>query len=419
MAKDKYDFIQELLGNKSITPIQRERVFLLTNEEIKKDGFLGKNLDERVKRLEELMNASGSETIQNINNDDIETEPDTNQITLPKYYYPSGLYKYLFDYNQNSILKSTCHEIDSSELENICNYCGIETYNYEKHLEKIIEAFSKHDESHFAPDKVKSLIRGYLTGKDYYGKNIKGWSSHEFPFNWSCVSLKNWCNRHQGIPPNLDGGLRRQIRNSGFELSPNITMRNGVLIQKFSDLVIYFKHLFHIRSDNSLRNIIIKENESKSWNVNIDFEIIDTDFPINIEFFTDVDKLVQSYNRIIELIIEQSKNQDSKAIVKLSLTEKNESIEFSMLHRNVIYGKSITNTTDRIGNTYRNLIKNQINGLCNFYVQADFEKDGPYRIGIWDKPNLWATEKPVPIKLDNIIGGVEHIFEIVKHRNTK
>jgi hypothetical protein len=393
MAKDKYDFIQDLLGNKSITSLQRERLLLLINEEIKKDGFLGKNLNKRVKRLEELMNLAKNETIVDIISDDNKMEPASNQITLPKYYYPSGLYKYLFDYNQNSILKSTCHEIDSSELENISNYCGIETYNYEKHLEKIIEAFLKHDETHFAPLLVKSLIRGYLTGKDYYGKTIKGWSSNEFQFNWSCNDLKNWCNQNQGIPPNLDGGLRRQIRNSGFELSPNIALRNGDLIQKFSDLVLYFKHLFHIRSDNSLRNIIIKENESKGWNANIDFEINNTDFPSNIEFFTDVDKLVQSYNRIIELIIEQREIRDLKAIVKLSLTEKNGSIELSMLHRNSLYGK--------------------------FYVQADFEKDGSYRIGIWDKPNLWLTETPVPVKLDNIIGGVEHIFEIVKHKTSK
>jgi hypothetical protein len=60
------------------------------------------------------------------------------------------------------------------------------------------------------------------------------------------------------------------------------------------------------------------------------------------------------------------------------------------------------------------LIKYQINGLCNFYVQADFENKESYRIGIWNKPNLWEKEKPKPIKLPYEIGGVEHIFEIVK-----
>jgi len=44
MAKDKYDFIQEILEDKKLTPAQRERVFELTKVEIQKDGHLGKDL---------------------------------------------------------------------------------------------------------------------------------------------------------------------------------------------------------------------------------------------------------------------------------------------------------------------------------------------------------------------------------------
>lgn len=415
MSKDKYDFIQELLENKRLTASQKDKVWLLTKEEIKRDGIFGRNLDERVKKLEDLVNNKSIDNEIIIKEAEIQQIPDP--IKLPKYFYPSGLYKYLYDYNQNSILKSTCHEIDSSELENINKYCGTEIYIYEKHLDKIIEAFKDHDATHFAPHNVKSLIRGYLTGRTYSGEIIEGWSSHMFQFNWSCPDLKNWCNQNKGIPPSLDGGLRGQIKNTGFEFSEDIILRNGLIIQKFSDLVLYFKHLFHIRSDNTFKNIIIKENESRNWNSKIDFEIIDNDFPVNIEFFTDVDKLVQAYNRIIELVIKQSKCVDLKARIKLSLREFNDSIEFSILHKDSIYGKSLKNTMERLGDNYTNLIKNQINGLCNFYVKADFETDGTFKIGIWDGPDLWVTRKPVAIKYDNPIGGVEHIFEIVKHKN--
>ena len=61
MAKDKYDFIQELLENKKLQPTQKERVLLLAKEEIKKDGALGKELEERVKKLEEMMNNSNDD----------------------------------------------------------------------------------------------------------------------------------------------------------------------------------------------------------------------------------------------------------------------------------------------------------------------------------------------------------------------
>jgi hypothetical protein len=419
MAKDKYDFIQEILLNQKLSTVQRERIFILTKEEIKKDKVIGKVLDIRIKKLEDAILDKVTEINKDHKDEKLASKPEENNAILPKYFYPTSLYKYLLKYNQNPILKSTCHEIDSEELKNILNYCGTETYSYEKHLEKIIEAFNDHDKKYFAPSNVKALIKGYLTGKDYYGVNIKGWSSNEFPFNWSSVELKRWCLQNQGVPPNIDGGLRRQIRKTGFEFNPNIKSRNGILIQNFSDLVIYFKRLFHIKSDNSFKNIIKEENKSRKWNAIIDFEINDTEFPTNIEFFTDVDKFVQAYNQIIELIIDQNANKDIKASVKLSLTEKEGTIEFSVLHQNNLYGKTIMNATDRLGTTYQNIIKNLINGLCNFYIQADFEKDGPYKIDIWNKPNLWVTEKPTAIKLDHPVGGVEHIFEIIKYKSIK
>ena len=53
MAKDKYDFINDILERDKLRPAQLERVLLLIKEEFKKEGNFGKELDERVKRLEE------------------------------------------------------------------------------------------------------------------------------------------------------------------------------------------------------------------------------------------------------------------------------------------------------------------------------------------------------------------------------
>jgi hypothetical protein len=413
MPKDKYNFIQELLENRKLSLDQRERVLLLTKEEIRKEGLLGQGLAERLAKLEQLVSAKVMETPVVTNDTIIEDNSKEYIQDLPKYIDPSHLYKYIFDYNQNPILKSTCHEIDSNELENILSYCETTEYHFEKHLEKILEAFRVHDKK-FAPSRVKALIRGYLTGKNFKGEEISGWSSHTFSINWSCTGLMNWSHEMPGVPPNIDEGLMEQIENTGFEFNAPFVLRNGNLIRSMSDLVLYFKRLFHIRSDNSLNNIIKNTNKAKGWDQKIDFRIDDSKFPNNVEIFTDVDSLLQAYGRIIELILEQAAIQEIKPVVRLSLTEKDNSVEFSILHQQSVYGKTIKNTTERLGNKYKGLIANQINGLCNFYVQADFECKESYRIGIWNQPDLWIKKTPQAIRLTESIGGVEHLFQILK-----
>jgi hypothetical protein len=130
MEKDKYGFIQDLLNNQKLSTAQRERIFLLTSEELKKDKINGKLLEGRVIRLEEMVGIKADNELDqfideefDINNS-IKNDKASKSDLMPKqYYYPSGLYKYLLAYNQDPILKSTCHLVDSNELEKIKMYC--------------------------------------------------------------------------------------------------------------------------------------------------------------------------------------------------------------------------------------------------------------------------------------------------------
>ena len=54
----------------------------------------------------------------------------TEGSSLPKYIDPYHLYKFLFEYNQNPILRSTCHDVDSEELKKINEYCNSESYDF-------------------------------------------------------------------------------------------------------------------------------------------------------------------------------------------------------------------------------------------------------------------------------------------------
>jgi hypothetical protein len=330
-----------------------------------------------------------------------------------KYIDPAVLYRYLFHYNQNPVLKSTCHEIDSSALKSICEYCETEEYDFEIHLKKITEAFQDHWKKYFVSPNIGTRIKVYLTGTDFKNEVPEtGWSNN-ISLNWSSKEIKEWAQVNKGIPPNIDKGLRKINRKTGYEFSPPI-LKNDKVIQNFSDLVLFFKHSFHIRRANSLKDIILLENKSNHWDEKIKFEINDSEFPTNIDFFTDVDKLKQAYNRIIELIldIEANKNIDDKIKVQLKLSENDDSVDLSITHLGSIYGKSIYNIQERpIGDSYWSLIKNQINGVCDLIVEADFEDGDSYRVGIWDK--LSSSEK-ITFTSIKPVGGVKHILKFIK-----
>ena len=70
MVADKYEFIQELFSSNKLTPAQRERLLVLTSEEIKKDKRYNVILEGRVKNLEEkISNKLNIQTIATINID--------------------------------------------------------------------------------------------------------------------------------------------------------------------------------------------------------------------------------------------------------------------------------------------------------------------------------------------------------------
>jgi hypothetical protein len=260
----------------------------------------------------------------------------------------------------------------------------------------------------FAPAYIKALIRGYLTGKKYKGEEIRGWSDDEIEFYWSHKSVKDWCFENPGIPPNPDIGLSDILENGGFQFAKPVRIKEDYL-QSLGDLVIHFKKMFHIREDNSLLKILQRQNNFRNWIEKIDFRIDKSSFPENIEFFTDVNKLLQSYNEIIQLIIEFKK--DEKPIVSLSLSENDNSIYFSIKCINGEYGKSLSSAKIRLFGTKYEAIINKLNGLCNIYLQADFGQKVFSKLTIWDEKWNIQNERVEQPCDDSFQGGVEHILE--------
>jgi hypothetical protein len=400
MTKTKYDFIRELLEDKKINQNQRDRILELASKEISLDG----TLEERVQKIEEIIFKEKTESNVEI----IETKLSKQKINnLPQYLDPCHLYNFLFQYNQNPILRTTCHDLDANELKSILEFCKTESYNYNEHLKAIVTAYEEHEKAYPAPFQIKALIRGYLTGKDYKGEFV-GWSSNNIKVNWSSVDVAIWANENTNNPPNSSIILLREKKVKSYKIEPQIKSPiTEKVIQTFTQLVLHFKNLFHIKSGpQSLREIIQRVNLEKDWIDLIDFEINNIEFIDNLEHFVDVEKLIQGYIKIIELIIGQHK-VIGKPKIRLKYFDENHKIYFSIHHLNGVYNKTIENTVERLGQTYTSLIKNQINGLCNLRIKADFGNGKYAEVNLWDGLNRTST------KISNF-EGVEHLFEFPK-----
>lgn len=413
--------IEEYIGNSSSETEQPDETNFEKGLKILQDDAVQRPKKASVENgMEILAKAIANEESDNRSNEnnkilkknDLKTDKPikTEVSSLPKYIDPYHLYKFLFDYNQNPVLRSTCHDIDSEELKKINEYCNSDSYDFKKHLKKIIETFDEHEKVLFAPPQVKALIRGYLTGKDYQGNQLKrGWSSVGIKTNWSSDKLTNWVAKNPNIPPNLNEDIAgdREVELLVMEPQINSPITNDP-IQSFTQLVLHFKNLFHLKSGSqSLRAILDRVNSIRKWNEKVEIEITDQEFPNNLEHFTDVDKLIQAYNKLLQLIIEQHQG-DKKPKVKLRLYEKKQRVYLSVHHLNGQYNKTVQNCIDRPhGRDYKNLISSQINGLCNLYLEADFGSQEFAAINLWDGKKLEAH------KLNSFIG-VEHILEFPK-----
>lgn len=393
MKDQKYNFIQELLSDSNISIQQRDRIIKLSLNEVKN------NVENR-----KLLN-----TRNNKINNKSQNKLDSNQITNEKesiniinYKSPKHLAKFLLDYNQDPILMYTCHLIGSDALDLINEICETNKYDYNKHIQAISNSFDKLAKKH---PEVKdtfafTLIKTFLFGS-------KPWSIDGIQTNWNSNGIKEWVSKHPNFPPNLSRKLADKNKISSYKFPRFTTKITGKKIRNFQQLTFHYKYLFHIRRENSLYDIIKFKNEIENWNDKIDFSF--KDFSKDIVFFTDVDKLLQAYKRIILMIKDEDITpKDIKPRINLSLKEDNEFVLFGINHLNSKYNKTLNSTIYKpIGDRYEQLIVKQIKGLCDLILNANFGEQSA-------TVNLFDGKKTRPIVHDIPFEGVEHVFKFYR-----
>ena len=384
---EKYDFIKLMLQNRNLSLNDKKRLVLLATREIEKEDNL----------VEGAKHNNGTEDYFN-------------------YISPKDLQLFLYRFNQDSILKYTCHEIDTIETkEEICNLCGTQEYSIRKHSGIISKAFEDlnntlRDEKVFKEPNMYALMSVYLTGSTPGGQTK--WSSLKIDTNWASPELFAWGDNNPDTIPSPGKNIARRQTNKGYELPKALKSNlNGSRILTFKELVLYFKSLFHIRRDNSLRDILNYINEVEQYadnNINIVFS--DEKFKNNIELFTNVEKLVQAYKRIIE-ICKSCHIDEEKINVELSFFEEEGFIYLCIHDINSVYGKNLDAATKRIGEQQKKLIKNQINGLCDLFIEADFDNQEYARIALWNE-NCGPQSEELNIEVNKIdhCQGVKYIL---------
>ena len=384
---DKYSFITDLMKNKSLTHSQKERMCKLIAKEIKGDGVKDSEILKRGEEIKQLKNRK---------------HPVRKGSGLDKYIDPTRQYNALLAYNQNPILKTTCHDVNENNLDIIISKSGnSDNYIFTKHLDLIIKEFKKissNREFGFT-DKMYTLINNYLTGEGT-------WSSQNLKMSWGNIFLKKWANENPGMVPNPSNNLVEQHNYVECFLEEEIVSKHtNKSITNFTDLVLYFKSLWHIKyEENPLLPILKKCNEDFRFNKWSDIKF--DNFSETITLYTDVDKLVQAYRNIINLIKNNKKSGRAKIVI--SFYQTNNKKVLSIFQRDTFWGKSIEDTIEKpFGNDMVPLINNQINGLCDLFLRAKFENDKYAEI------NLWNGKQRTASKIDKI-EGVKYLLILKK-----
>lgn len=370
----------------------KKKLVELVNNEINNGIEISPLIRERLKKLaSELYNIPASSNAEILQNTKEET--DINKL---KYKHPLNLIKFLVDFNKNAILKSTTHPIDSNILGNLLESMKITRYDYKKHIQYIGAEYEilMNVKRNFLPKGTVGKMREFLI------LSKKGWSEDNILMGWTSPEVANWClsNPEHCPSPSEDMGY------PDCELNRPIPLKSGKKLGTFTDVINHFKTQIECRNSSSLDRLLAYENSQRFSGVNINIEQVQG----GIQFYTDVEKVLQAYNHLIYLCMEMHKktqNSVDEMRIEVALNRGNDGnkhlIILSILDKGAEFEKDIESLLSRYGNTFSGIIANQINGLCDLELIADFRGGVSAKVSIWPRNEKYQRR-------DAKVGGVQY-----------
>lgn len=374
LKKTRVDFISDLLQSKKLGTGDKERVYGLIAKEIDFMESKGDFIISEIEAIKAKLNVGNLEEVL-IAEDQIK---ELKQPPLCKYTSPGNNAEFLKEINQDPILKSLTHNVDTNQLLSINEALGISHYDFDKHITEIRERYA------ILSSKYKNKLSIGLWHKiSEYINGKKPWSEDKITMSWSNAELLKWSRENPGECPNPAIDVSSNV----FKFS-RISTKNGEQLQTMTELVLFFKRQVTIRFDNNLHSLVEGWNIPYADKLSFNLEKLKS----KVEFFTDVEKLHQAYRYLIQLCIDCHPNETPKIELSVEIM-MDKKIVFSIWQKNAVCKRTKDDLLNRYGATFTNLINNQINGLCDWTLDADFGDGDCARLMIWPK-----NAQPQPIE---------------------
>lgn len=369
MAKDKYDFIQELLENKKLQPTQKERVLLLAKEEIKKDGALGKKLEERVKKLEEMININ-------------------THINFTSNHNPKSSVKFLNGFSKNDELKWFSHKPD-----------GVISFNYDDYIlyaNELLPKAPKIPINFYTYSNIRNFIFNNLDekGNRYPCKKNDG----NIKYTW--FDMKNWCDNNPGIHP-----YNAQIDGVIF----------NIYINQFKNVIEFRNDIIDLNFYNRVKKLI-KSRLSKDLIIDLK-ELRKVGQVLNV--YIDTNLFFRSLEQILEWInINKAKSNE----VSFSLTDNGQYYQFEIFHKKsyISYKPNNPKILGQQGDFDK--IRRNLFSVADWEIETILDDKKYYKIICLDENTAMERNGRKNIisenrieTLGNEINGVKHILKLYKN----
>ena len=372
MAKNKFDFIAELLEKKDLNHSQKERIYKMIAKEIKDVETRNNEILKRLEEIEKKVNKIGEEPVKQAKK-------------LIKRHDPKRVVDVLSLFSKgNSHIKYSTHIWDEKLYNNYDNF--IQGINEDFKNFRFFELGGYNSNLYW--EKIYPfLFQKNLTELQKSGKSKFGWGKHKIKIGWQYPDLlKEWCKE------NFDNKNEQYSTPFSLEIPKELIPQKrieGKTIKYFEDAVNIFKNEIEFR-DNRLYLSIKTAIDREIPNFSVDEDSLET--LKGKSFFTNTEYVIKAISRMLTEI--KARSENINVVINCQYNRLDNSFELNILHKDSFSLKELDHPKITLKEDTGNLsiIRTTLNSLCHFSVESKF---------------LNKNNEKVSAKIDYLYEGVE------------